>query len=151
MEHRGVKGKKKDREKTVSERKGGGGGGGGSNGWVGRATGGRYRERQEAGQRERDRLTEKEAQQREEKRGGGRAAASVSPLLPPGSIAACFLPVKFPSWMDSTVWRKILEWWTSKLNLSHSGLSPVDTRLPLGIEITKPYREGKHSDRPRDH
>lgn len=136
---RGVKEKK---EKTVSEW---GEGGGGSDGWVGRATGGRYRERQEAGRR--DRLTEKEAEQREER---GRQSSSVSISFPPGSVAAYFLPLKFPSWSKSTVWRKILEWWTTKLNLSHSGLPPVGTTLSLGIEITKPYREGKHSERPRN-
>lgn len=102
--------------------------GGGSDRWVGRATGGRYRERQEAGQR--DRPTEKEAQQREER---GRQSSSVSIV----SVAASFQPVKFPSWRDSTVWRKILEWWTAKINLTHSGLSPVDTTPPLGIEIAK--------------
>lgn len=49
----------------------------------------------EAGSRtETDRQKKKHSR---EKRGGGRAVASVSLLLPPGSVHACFLPVKFPS------------------------------------------------------
>lgn len=103
-------------------------------------------------QREAGSRTETEQQKKKqsnEERGGGRAALSVSLSLLPGYVAACFLPLNFPSWRKSTVWRKTLEWWTTKLNLSHSGLPPVGTTLHLGIDITKPYRDRKHSDRPR--
>lgn len=57
-------------------------------GWIaGRvATGGRYREREEA--RQRDRLTEKEAQQREERR---RQHSSVSISLAPSRLCDCML------------------------------------------------------------
>lgn len=82
VKRRGVKGRK-EREKTVSER---GEGGGESDGWVGRATGGRYRERQEAGQR--DRPIKKEAQQREER---GRQSGSVSISLAPSRLCGCML------------------------------------------------------------
>ena len=111
-----------------------------------RATGGRYRERQEAGQRQTDR------KRNTAERSEGKAEQQwqyLSLTLSPGSVAACFPPVKFPSWEDWTVWRKILEWWTAELNICHSGLSLVGTMLPLGIEITNPYREGKNSDRPK--
>lgn len=74
--------KKKGGEDSFREERGGGG----SDGWVGRATGGRYRERQEAGQR--DRPTKKEAKQREER---GRQSSSVSISLAPSMLCGYML------------------------------------------------------------
>ena len=80
-------------------------GGGGSKGWVGgllKAD----RERQEAGQRQ--------TSSREEERGSQSSGVSIS-FVSPGSAAACFLPVQFPSRNDWTVWREN-DWWTAKWN-----------------------------------
>lgn len=139
VKHRGVK-RKKEKEKTVSER---GEGGGGSNGWVG----GLLEADTERGRKQdRDRPTEKEAQQREER---GRQSSSVSISHSPGSVASCFLPVRFPFWKDSTVWRKILEWWTTKGKPQPLRLITCGHCTTFGDWDYKAYREGKNSDNPR--
>lgn len=133
---RGVKGEKQREDEFH----------GGGVGWVGRATGGRYRKRQEAGHTETDRREKRAEREHSGEKKRGRQARWRQ-----YHICGCMLSTSQISILSSTVFTKTLEWWTGKINLNHSGLSPVDTTLPLWIAICKSsQREGRRSRRRKD-
>lgn len=89
VEHRGVKGKKKRRRQFQREAMEGEGA------WMSRK--GYWRQiPSEAGNRTQRQTNRKRSRAQRRERGGGRAAVSVSPLLPTGCVAARILPEKFP-------------------------------------------------------